>query len=262
MSNPNLFAVGGKSIYVSNDGGRTWEERGNGLGATSTQIGTSSTQDEIYLKEELCFLACDEDEIRFFKFNLSTSDSELVSTQGCGSNPSSEWEESLCHGYLDGQPGYFLSPINPDIAYINNGSSLDRTNDGGSTWESCDSWPFGYVSEMKSAVALHPEAAGILYVATSDGIGITRDGCSTWIEPKGLDTRHINSVALNPENTDIVYAGTDAGVYISYDAGDTWGKVNDGLLGALVIYSISIDPLNPDNVYASTPYGIFKLEGK
>jgi hypothetical protein len=115
---------------------------------------------------------------------------------------------------------------------------------------------------MNSAVAIHPDNPGDFYVATADGLGITRDGCSTWIEPRGLDARHINSVAINPEIPEYIYVGTDAGVYISYDVGDNWGKVNDGLLGALVIYSVSVDPNNPDNVYVSTPYGIFKLESK
>ena len=79
---------------------------------------------------------------------------------------------------------------------------------------------------------------------------------------EGLDTKHVNSVVINPENPNIVYIGTDAGVFISYDGAYYWGKVNDGLLGAFVVYSIAIDPNNPENVYASTPYGIFKLEGK
>jgi photosystem II stability/assembly factor-like uncharacterized protein len=49
-------------------------------------------------------------------------------------------------------------------------------------------------------------------------------------------------------------------VYISFDGGKTWGQVNDGLLGATVVYSITVD--KDSNVYAATPYGIFKLEGK
>jgi tetratricopeptide (TPR) repeat protein/photosystem II stability/assembly factor-like uncharacterized protein len=268
-SNPGTIAAGGRSVYVSKDGGSTWEERGNGLGATRTEIGFSEILNEINLREESCTSACFPEDSRFYQYNLSSRDSALIASQGCGTNPGSSWEQILCLERLESHPdfseavrGFFPSPVDPEVGFFNYGPVLQHTSDGGSTWESCDNWTFSWVSEMKSAVALHPDDAEILYVATADGLGITRDGCSTWLEPKGLDARHFNSVALNPDNPDIVYAGTDAGVFISYNAGDTWGKVNDGLLGALVIYSVSVDPNNPDNVYVSTPYGIFKLESK
>jgi|GEM_PF-1058610 len=70
----------------------------------------------------------------------------------------------------------------------------------------------------------------------------------------------INTLALDPNQPDTVYAGTDGGAYVSYDYGETWGQVNDGLLGATVVYSIVVD--KDSNVYAATPYGIFKLERK
>jgi hypothetical protein len=63
-------------------------------------------------------------------------------------------------------------------------------------------------------------------------------------------------------NPDTIYAGTDGGVYVSFDGGEHWGVVNNGLLGATVVYSIVVDPENPTNVYAATPYGVFKLESR
>ena len=50
------------------------------------------------------------------------------------------------------------------------------------------------------------------------------------------------------------------GIGRSTDGGQTWGQVNDGLLGATVVYSIAVD--KDSNVYAATPYGVFKLEDK
>jgi len=70
----------------------------------------------------------------------------------------------------------------------------------------------------------------------------------------------MNSIAFDPNNPDTVYTGTDSGAYISYNGGQTWGQVNDGLLGATVVYSIAVD--KESNVYAATPYGVFTLEGK
>ena len=74
--------------------------------------------------------------------------------------------------------------------------------------------------------------------------------------PPGL----VNSVAFDTNDPSTLYAGTDQGAFISFDGGTTWGEINDGLLGATVVYSIAVD--KERNVYAATPYGVFKLEGK
>ena len=93
------------------------------------------------------------------------------------------------------------------------------------------------------------------------GIWTSTDGCKNWsANNTGIGSLFVNSVAFDSKNSDIVYAGTDGGAYVSYDGGQSWGEINDGLLGATVVYSIMVDPQS--NVYAATPYGIFKLESK
>jgi len=47
---------------------------------------------------------------------------------------------------------------------------------------------------------------------------------------------------------------------VSFNGGQSWDQINDGLLGANVVYSIVVDLQS--NVYVATPYGIFKLESK
>jgi photosystem II stability/assembly factor-like uncharacterized protein len=102
----------------------------------------------------------------------------------------------------------------------------------------------------------------ILFVATrGNGIISSIDGCKTWkLSNEGLGSLFVNTVAIDPNHPDTIYAATDGGAYISYNGGKTWGQVNDGLLGATVVYSIAVD--KDSNVYAATPYGIFKLESK
>jgi photosystem II stability/assembly factor-like uncharacterized protein len=264
-SNPNTLAAGGRSVFVSKDGGLTWEERGNGLGAAITEIGHSDSVDQVFLKEQLCRFECYGDDVRFFDFNLSTGESEFITPRECGTNPGSPWEASLCANISFDEDRamdrYDVSPADPNIVYGNYGPTFHRSIDGGNSWMDCQ-WNLTWLSQAASAIALHPTDPETVYVATTGGLGITHDGCKTWVESEGIDTPHINTVALDPIDPNVVYVGTDVGVYISYNEGETWGKVNDGLLGALVIYSISIDPINSEDVYASTPYGIFKLESK
>jgi hypothetical protein len=75
-----------------------------------------------------------------------------------------------------------------------------------------------------------------------------------------LGSLFVNTLARDPKNVNTIYAGTDGGAYVSFNGGQSWGQINDGLLGATVVYSIVVDPQS--NVYAATPYGIFKLEKK
>ena len=91
------------------------------------------------------------------------------------------------------------------------------------------------------------------------GVYESKDACETWIPTNiGLGSLFVNSLAIDPNEPETIYAGTDGGAYVSQNNGTTWGQINDGLLGATVVYSIFVD--KDSNVYAATPYGIFKLE--
>jgi hypothetical protein len=90
---------------------------------------------------------------------------------------------------------------------------------------------------------------------------ISRDGCKSWhTSTSGLGSLFVNTLAIDPNNVGNIYAGTDGGAYVSFNGGLGWSQINDGFLGATVVYSIVVD--KDSNVYAATPYGIFKLMGK
>ena len=121
-----------------------------------------------------------------------------------------------------------------------------------------------------NTIAFHPTNSSLLYVGgsyydyvaqtTYMAVGKSTDQGGSWtFAYPSADYGDVYALAIDPNNSETVYAGTDGGAYISYDAGTMWGQVNDGLLGATVVYSIAVD--SESNVYAATPYGIFKLEG-
>jgi photosystem II stability/assembly factor-like uncharacterized protein len=133
------------------------------------------------------------------------------------------------------------------------------STDNGKIWQNCG----GDVTASRSDTRLALDLDGSrLYLATpGQGVLISTDSCGSW-QPSnnGLSNLFVNTLAIDPNNLNTVYAGTDSGAYISYNSGATWGQVNDGLLGAVVVYSIAVD--KESNVYAATPYGVFKLEKK
>jgi photosystem II stability/assembly factor-like uncharacterized protein len=133
------------------------------------------------------------------------------------------------------------------------------STDNGKTWQACGENVTTSRSDSRLALDLRGER---LYLATpGQGVMISTDKCGSW-QPSnnGLTNLFVNTLAIDPNDSNKIYAGTDGGAYVSFDSGQTWGQVNDGLLGATVVYSIVVD--KDSNVYAATPYGIFKLEGK
>jgi len=161
-------------------------------------------------------------------------------------------------------PAYHFAPSNPDRMYLSSSNALPiYSNDGGASWSKCgDSRAYSGFSVSNTRFAVHPSDSNTVFLgSTGYGILKSNDGCHSWkFSNSGLDSLSVNTIAIDPNNPDIVYIGTDSGAFISFNGGETWGQVNDGLLGATVVYSIVVD--KDSNVYAATPYGIFKLEGK
>jgi len=111
-------------------------------------------------------------------------------------------------------------------------------------------------------LAIDPRDNKHLFAATQgNGILVSTDGCQSWqANNNGFGSLFVNTLAIDPQYPDTIYAGTDGGAYVSFDSGKAWGVINDGLLGATVVYSIVVD--KDSNVYAATPYGLFKLENR
>ncbi len=181
------------------------------------------------------------------------------------SNRGSTWEEArlVCgnSGCIGWNPVFLPANNQSQILSMAEDTSIFLSRDDGATWVNC-TWPGTWIADSLSPLAIDPNNPNKLVVATNgEGVSITTDGCQSWTPANtGLGSLFVNSIAIDPNNPNTIYAGTDGGAYVSFNGGTTWGEINDGLLGATVVYSIVVD--SESNVYAATPYGIFKLEGK
>lgn len=106
-------------------------------------------------------------------------------------------------------------------------------------------------------MAINPHDGNHVLYVENEQIWISDNSCKS-VRFINFAIRDANSIAFDPDTPGVLYAGTDGGAYISFDSGQTWGQINDGLLGATVVYSIVVD--KDSNVYAATPYGIYQLE--
>jgi len=138
--------------------------------------------------------------------------------------------------------------------------SFYSSEEGKASWRLCaESY---WSSPGKYRFAIDPHDSNQVYLAViGRGVFKSQDHCQSWTSAKnGLGSLFVNALAIDPNNPDTIYAGTDGGAYISFDGGQAWGEINDGLLGATVVYSIVVDPQS--KVYAATPYGVFQLESE
>ena len=163
-----------------------------------------------------------------------------------------EWRDSPAQFIFDHDSGQVIYAVPKE-------GDIYRSEDGGKTWGTCGKpsiQSYGYDSPLVT----DPSDSARVYLATrGKGILISVDGCQTW-QPSGLRDLYVNTLVIDTNNPEVLYAGTDSGAYITFDSGKTWGQINDGLLGAAVVYSIVVD--KDGNVFAATPYGIFNLESK
>ena len=230
-----LYRAAGERILVSQDNGNTWDS----LQAPTNLmfVGTNPRRPEtLYAMGQQC----------------GAQGSIYTSTDS-----GRTWSENVVNVPCD-RTRAFVGSGEGQRVYLIGDTELVRSDDGGETWQYC---AISYAARYGSRLTLDPRDDDHLYLPTRfDGVMVSEDGCESW-QPSnnGLGSLFVNTVAIDPGNPDTLYAGTDGGAYVSFDGGASWGEINEGLLGATVVYSIVVD--SQSNVYAATPYGIFKLEG-
>jgi photosystem II stability/assembly factor-like uncharacterized protein len=170
------------------------------------------------------------------------------------------WEELPEIQNMGGAYPRLFTAFADNTLYLTANFVMFASTDDGGTWKICGEVGSIFVGLSDQVLAVDPRDSMHLIAATSnEGIQISNDGCQSWHAGSlGTDSISINSVVIDPNQPDTLYAGTDGGAYVSFDAGENWHQINDGLLGATVVYSVAVD--KDSNVYAATPYGIFTLE--
>jgi photosystem II stability/assembly factor-like uncharacterized protein len=233
-----LYRFAAQSVLRSGDNGRTWELVTPFDGTWIIGIAANPYQaGQLYANTQ-----------------NSLSDSEAVLRSTDHGNNWSRTDLSSNHNW-----GSFAFASNQGQTVYMIGNLMYRSVDGGINWEQC-----GYMDvfmyDRPTPLIVDPSSSIRLFLGLrGEGIYMSNDGCASWrTSNTGLGSLFVNSIAIDPNNPDTLYVGTDGGAYVSFDFGQTWGQINDGLLGAMVVYSIVVD--KDSNVYAATPYGIFKLE--
>jgi tetratricopeptide (TPR) repeat protein/photosystem II stability/assembly factor-like uncharacterized protein len=289
VQNANLYALDGSCVrrgegdfyvnllIVSSDGGKTWDE------ITDTPCNSALDADGVtsyWINRETAYRSKNgwgnPQQISQAGWNVFSiaanphransllvafhSDNPGEGNIALSADGGATWESVSKVNWWD-SPAQFIFDHNSGqvIHAVPQEGNIYRSEDGGKTWGTCGQ-PSVQSYGKDSPLAMDSNDDSRVYLATQgNGVFISADGCQTW-QPSGLGDLYVNAIVVDFSNPNILYAATDSGAYISFDGGQSWGQVNDGLLGATVVYSIAVD--KESNVYAATPYGIFKLGGK
>jgi photosystem II stability/assembly factor-like uncharacterized protein len=280
LTTTTLYVEGGSRLYRSINTGQAWEvltDEGSGLAFDKNGRTMYLLADTIMVSEDdgETWEAATATNQSVSSFIAHPQQSQmLIAVHESGFSLSSDggdsWDESnntawaaetekvfgLVHTrvFPDSIGGQFYIVINGETT-----GNLLRLNAITGDWGVC-SLPKDLTTI--NLLAIDPRDSDKLIISSpGNGLLISADGCQSW-DPgnTGLGSLFVNTVAIDSNNPDTIYAATDGGAFVSIDGGATWNEINDGLLGATVVYSIAVD--KESNVYAATPYGIFKLEGK
>jgi len=157
-----------------------------------------------------------------------------------------------------------LAPANPDIMYAG-AQSLWRSNNGGETWANVSN---GYLAagDVILTIAIDPQNSDIVYCSTAPtATTLARvfkfdysTGTKTLLT--GLPNRLCMDIAINPVNSLQLLAAfsgfNTTHVWRSLDGGQTWQASSDGLPD-IPTNTLLIDPLLPNYVYVGNDLGVW-----
>ena len=101
-------------------------------------------------------------------------------------------------------------PVQPDVVYLEDGSTLYRSDDRGESWQALAEAP------LLTDLRIDPLRPGVLYQATVQaGVLRSADGGLTWAPlGAGLPSPSVRRLALVSRGPDLLYAATDGGGWV------------------------------------------------
>ena len=278
-SSQTMF-FGERGIWFSSDGGLTWNERSNGLGAGRFELRVDPAQSSTLYADNSISLHYYGDCQPFFSTDAGRT-WEKATEWGCGMSMS-----------LDGKTRYWLEKAQDS-------ATLHISTDAGETWTQTS-----FQQPIHSVIA-HPTLPGKVYVICQTDVPsciyVSSDYGQTWHKSAGINklvggrmffsasageriyvvsgdwqiyasddagenwqesttgATHARSDAtrlvIDPSDSNHLFLATlGRGILVSADGGQSWRESNAGL-GSLFVNTLAIDPNNPDLIYAGTDGG-------
>ncbi len=284
MPNTVFLATDG-GVFVSKDGGTTYQSRNGGLQTTQfyANFANSTTdpnfaiggmQDNstaIYTGEDAWTKVLSGDGM---SAAIDPIDDNFVYGSAQFLNIFRSTERGV--NFQDIAPGaiqpafnapFEIVPSNPKILYAG-AQVLYKSTDKGSTWAATNA-DFIDNGNALSTIAIAPNNPDRLLVSTAPTndnqpkVLSSHDGGQTWKTMSGLPNRLATDITFHPENEAIafiVFGGFNSfHLYQTINGGENWFPI-DNNLPDIPYNSIVIDPLEPKNIYIGNDLGVYASE--
>lgn len=238
-----VYVATDKGLFVSDDGGRQWQQRSVPASVTALTLDTKMA--------DLAYVATAEPAI------YRVTDQGTSWQQVSAKNPNVGRIDQLA-----------VSPANNDIVFAVTDRGLFRSESVGETWTRVSD-----LSNSVTALAFSPHTPSVVYAGTHDvGLYRSRDNGETWTAANaGLDymsgtSLSITALAVDTEESNKIYVATGyvlghtqrvtspAGLYASEDGANTWVRITQFEAGGPTIKAVL--PGNNSTIQAITSEGI------
>ncbi|HUN72001.1 MAG TPA: hypothetical protein VMU52_06780 [Steroidobacteraceae bacterium] len=261
---PRYDVAGGRGVFKSTDGGKTW--RSLGLAATRDigRIWVDPRNPDVVVVAALGHIFGPNSERGIYRSAdggktwthalAINDDTGVVDLAADPTNPNllyaAAWQ-------MRGRPwlSYFEPPAGP-------GSAIYRSTDGGVTWTRLagNGWPQGSLGRIGLAVTHIPQGTRVYatVASTSDG-GVWRsdDGGDHWQrvndDADTFGNWYFSRITVDPRNPDVLYSAGQS-VRRSTDAGKTWTIIK-GAPGGDDYHFVWINPDHPDHWIVASDQG-------
>jgi photosystem II stability/assembly factor-like uncharacterized protein len=217
----------GFGLFVSTDGGRTWEHRG-----WRDYIRTFYTEEG---KDGTIWSACGNgvlrstDNGRWWRVTTGWEVTEVLKVKAAERDPS--------------------------LVFASTAYGVFRTTDGGKTWEKKTG---GMRHPFSGDVCIDRTDPQRVLAASEEGVFLSQDRGEHWVRT-GLKGKGVRVVMQDLHNAKRFWLGTEEdGVFLSDDGGKRWERRSEGL-GRFAVYSIALHPNERDWIYIGTyDGGVFR----
>jgi photosystem II stability/assembly factor-like uncharacterized protein len=213
----------GFGLFVSTDGGRTWERRG-----WRDYIRTFYTEEG---RDGTIWSACGNGVLR-----SADHGRRWVVTTG--------WEITEVLKVK-------VAEKDPSLVFASTAYGVFRTTDGGETWEKKIR---GMRRPFSGDVCIDRTDPRRVLAATEVGIFLSEDRGQRWVRT-GLESKGVRVVMQDLHDAKRFWLGTERdGVFFSDDGGKRWERRSKGL-GHFAVYTISLHPHEQNWIYVGTYNG-------
>lgn len=137
-----------------------------------------------------------------------------------------------------------VSPVNPDVVFGWYRGALQKTTDGGNTWEIAGNTNFPVVN-----LAADTKDENIVYAASPQGLFISKNKGVSW---NPLLDGFVSAIAVHPQDSQILLSFSEKQRFAkSGDGGKTWEKVSESFNGETPLF-IAFNKQKPEIVYLLT----------